>query len=240
MISVPPVLAGRINYSPALPYSRDAIFQHMPMGSVIKVPHPSTSFQLLTRYTQIIIMYQRAFWREKGFSGEILTDSYPLSLVYDDSFPDPDKKGAVVPALVMFIAGKNARKWAGAGTNKPEGVCEKEWSKRHNELRGLILNQLAGYLGKEALDPVAYMIHDWQSEEYSRGCYVANVVPGVSEEVAAALRQPCGKIHWCGTETASRWIGYVEGALDSGERVSAEVLQLPGVCAARGKLNAKL
>jgi len=39
-----------------------------------------------------------------------------------------------------------------------------------------------------------------------------------------ALRAPVGRIHWAGTETATRWNGYIEGALQSGERAAAEVL----------------
>lgn len=48
--------------------------------------------------------------------------------------------------------------------------------------------------------------------------------PGVLTSCAEALRKPCGKIHWSGTETATKWIGYMEGALESGVRVSREIL----------------
>jgi len=39
-----------------------------------------------------------------------------------------------------------------------------------------------------------------------------------------ALREPIGRIHWAGTETAAVWSGYMDGALSSGERAAAEVL----------------
>ena len=39
-----------------------------------------------------------------------------------------------------------------------------------------------------------------------------------------ALREPIGRIHWAGTETAALWTGYVDGAIDSGRRVAAEIL----------------
>ena len=42
----------------------------------------------------------------------------------------------------------------------------------------------------------------------------------------AALRVPCGRIHWAGTETAVRWNGYIEGAVRSGERAAEEVMAL--------------
>jgi monoamine oxidase len=39
-----------------------------------------------------------------------------------------------------------------------------------------------------------------------------------------ALREPIGPLHWAGTETATRWNGYIDGALQSGERAALEVL----------------
>jgi monoamine oxidase len=37
-------------------------------------------------------------------------------------------------------------------------------------------------------------------------------------------RSPSGLIHWAGTETASVWNGYIDGAISSGERAAAEAL----------------
>jgi hypothetical protein len=34
------------------------------------------------------------------------------------------------------------------------------------------------------------------------------------------------RIFFCGTETAREWIGYIEGALESGERVAKEVIKV--------------
>jgi monoamine oxidase len=39
-----------------------------------------------------------------------------------------------------------------------------------------------------------------------------------------ALRDPCGRIHWAGTETSTIWAGYMDGAVRSGERAAAEVV----------------
>ena len=39
-----------------------------------------------------------------------------------------------------------------------------------------------------------------------------------------AIRAPVGPIHWAGTETAIYWNGYMEGAVQSGDRAAAEVL----------------
>ena len=41
--------------------------------------------------------------------------------------------------------------------------------------------------------------------------------------LAPILQEPCGRIHWAGTETATEWMGYLEGAIQSGERAAGEV-----------------
>jgi len=42
------------------------------------------------------------------------------------------------------------------------------------------------------------------------------------------MREPVGPIHWAGTETATSWTGYMEGAVQAGERAAREVLEALG------------
>ena len=39
-----------------------------------------------------------------------------------------------------------------------------------------------------------------------------------------ALQEPVGRIYWAGAETSPEWSGYMEGAVESGERAAREVL----------------
>ena len=50
--------------------------------------------------------------------------------------------------------------------------------------------------------------------------------PGVLTTCGETLAAPFGRIHWAGTETATRWAGYIDGAISSGERVADEVAGL--------------
>jgi monoamine oxidase len=47
--------------------------------------------------------------------------------------------------------------------------------------------------------------------------------PGTLTGLGPALREPVGRIHWAGTETATSWPGYMEGAIQAGERSAIEV-----------------
>jgi len=188
VVAVPPALAGRIEYSPPLPSARDELTQRLPMGSVIK----------------IIVMYDKPFWREQGYSAEALSDAGPIFICYDDTSHDDGRY-----AIVGFIAGAAAKYW----TTRP-----------YEERRRAVLDCYAKWWGPQALTPRFYVDKDWKQEQWSRGCYVGVAPPGVLTSCADSLRTPCGKIHWAGTETATRWIAYMEGALESGIRASREVL----------------
>ena len=48
--------------------------------------------------------------------------------------------------------------------------------------------------------------------------------PGLYARLGAALRAPVGRLHFAGTETAQVWNGYLEGAIEAGERAATEAL----------------
>jgi monoamine oxidase len=187
IVAVPPMLAGRIEYQPALPARRDQLMARMPMGSVIKY----------------IAVYERAFWRASGFSGEVFSDTGITTTTFDDSSPDGSQ-----PALVTFSDGAAARLWS---DRTPE------------ERQQAVLAEFVRFFGPEAARPVAFVEKDWTVDPWSRGCYVGVMAPGVMTTFGTAMREPCGRIHWAGTETATEWMGYIDGAIQSGYRAAGEV-----------------
>ena len=42
------------------------------------------------------------------------------------------------------------------------------------------------------------------------------------------IRRPHGRLYFAGTETATRWSGYMDGAVEAGERAAREVLHALG------------
>ena len=62
------------------------------------------------------------------------------------------------------------------------------------------------------------------AEGWTRGCYVGFTPPGVLLDYGEAIRRPAGLIHWAGAEYATTWNGYMDGAVRSGERAAAEIL----------------
>ncbi|MFC4294657.1 flavin monoamine oxidase family protein [Novosphingobium tardum] len=158
---------------------------------------------------KMMLIYDRPFWRDEGLSGFALTDQDVPQLMFDNSPED-----ASCGILVGFTEGSAARRWI----DRSEG-----------ERRGAAVETVAGCFGQAARDVRDYIELSWMNEEYSRGCYAGVMPPGVWTTFGRALREPVGRIHWAGTETATFWPGYVEGALQAGERAATEVAQLLGV-----------
>jgi monoamine oxidase len=187
IVSVPPGLAGRIDYEPALPAVRDQLTQRAPMGSVIKCN----------------VVYDHPFWRADGLSGQATGDGEGSRVVFDNTPP-----GGSPGVLLAFVEGDEARR---LGRADPA------------TRRSAVLGSLAKYFGPRAASPADYFELDWQQERWSGGCYGTLFGPNVWTRYGAALREPAGLIHWAGTETATAWCGYMDGAVRSGERAAAEV-----------------
>lgn len=151
-----------------------------------------------------IALYETPFWREDGLSGEAVTDAGPVTLTFDSS-PRDGSAGV----LLGFVGAPEATELAAL----PAG-----------ERRAAVLACFERLFGPAAARPLRYAEQDWAAEEWSRGGPTSNFGPGGWTRCGPALREPIGNVHWAGTETATVWSGYMEGALQAAERVSAEVL----------------
>ena len=91
------------------------------------------------------------------------------------------------------------------------------------ERRAVLTATFVRLFGARAAAPEEYLERDWSAEEYTRGCYSAHLPTGAWTAFGPALRRPAGRVHWAGTETATVWSGYMDGAVQSGERAAAEI-----------------
>jgi len=149
-------------------------------------------------------IYDEPFWRADGLSGEALNERGPVTITFDNS-PPSGSPGA----LVGFVGGHDARAFARLGKS---------------ERRRAVLGCFESLFGPRALAATQYLEQDWAEERWSGGGPVASFATGGWTASGPALREPVGRLHWAGTETASRWSGYIDGAIRSGERAAAEAL----------------
>jgi len=50
--------------------------------------------------------------------------------------------------------------------------------------------------------------------------------PRVPAAFGSAIREPGGRIYWAGSEAATQWVGYFDGAVRSGQDAAASILGL--------------
>ncbi len=158
------------------------------------------------RLNKCIALYETPFWRQQGLSGESVTDAGPVTLTFDCS-PRDGASGVILG----FVGGPEAEEME-AMSAPPR--------------RAAVLACFEKLFGPDAGHPVDYAEQEWSAEQWSGGGPTSNFGPGGWSECGPALREPVGRIHWAGTETATIWSGYMEGALQAGERAAAEVVAL--------------
>ncbi len=66
------------------------------------------------------------------------------------------------------------------------------------------------------------VVHQWALDRWSRGAFVA-FAPGQMTALTPEIARPEDRLHFAGEHTSS-WMGWMEGALDSGERAAREIL----------------
>ncbi|MDR5799145.1 MULTISPECIES: flavin monoamine oxidase family protein [Caballeronia] len=151
-----------------------------------------------------MVRYRTPFWRADGLSGLVFTDHDTPQLVYDNS-PDDGSCGI----LLLFTEGIAARKWS---------------EKTAEEREAAAIEVLVKCFGAKATEYEEFIEKYWVDEEFSRGCYAGTMPAGAWTSFGPVLSRPVGHIHWAGTETATCWNGYIEGAIQAGERASLEAI----------------
>ena len=192
-----PSLYARIGWEPSLGWSRRSIAQRMPMGHILKTN----------------AYFKTAWWRRSGLNGMSFTVGAdecddPVVVTFDDSKPDGS-----FPSLMGFILSDAARRYT------QMDVAER---------KACVLRQYARIFGsdKALSECVGYFEKAWHEEEWSGGCYVGTVGCNVmTAPYWKALKTPEGcKVHFAGTELADAWTGYMDGAIQSGEREAHKIV----------------
>ncbi|CAF0732351.1 unnamed protein product [Adineta ricciae] len=196
IIALAPSLYKTIEFEPELPEKKREATERMYMGSIIKT----------------ITIYDRPYWKEKNFSGITFDTSHvanPVIFTYDDSFEE-DR----FYAIMGFIVADSSRQWSKmTREERRQAVC-KQYA------RAFDCNDMITGCQE-------YIEQDWSAEKFSGGCY-ADIMP---KEVLSSLREqlwvPCGnngQLVFAGTELATRFSGYMDGAVQAGERAAFEIL----------------
>lgn len=169
---------------------------------------PVTLSPQMATNVKCLIALKSRFWRREELGPELLSDG-AVSLTWDGTDGQPG--GAAV--MVAFSGGNAAdqcREW------RPETRAENYLANLEKVYRGIRPNF------------VKYRFMDWPSDPWSKASY-SFPAPGQVTAQGPTLRQGIGRLHFAGEYTSYAFMGYMEGALESGTAVAARIAQRDGV-----------
>lgn len=151
-----------------------------------------------------VVVYDKPFWRDDGLCGASVDMDDPFEVTLDTSPPSGE-----AGVIALYASGPKARQLQAMSID---------------ERRRVVIDILSRRFGRSADAPSEVVDENWAEQEWTRGCSMAHFGPGVITQFGRCIREPVGRIHWAGTETAGTSHGAIDGAVRSGERVAEEIL----------------
>ena len=153
--------------------------------------------------TQFHVLSKKPFWETDGLSPSMWTDG-PLGLVLAQKFGKTDTE---VMSLTVWCRGLNGLYIDRFNVEDAKRMIIAEFERLRPASKGLLS---------------VGAVHSWTTDPFSAGDW-AIFHPGQVRELRAAIAQPHQRLFFCGEHTSIGSRG-MEGAFESAERVSLEVL----------------
>ena len=169
---------------------------------------PLTLMPQMGSNIKCLIALKNRFWRNAELAPDSFTDG-PLHMTWDGTDGQPGA-GA---ALVAFSGGPAAevtREWS------PATRIEQHVATLEKMYRGI----------RPAFVRARYM--DWPGDAWTKGSY-SFPAPGQVTSQGPTLRQGIGRLHFAGEHSSYGFMGYMEGALESGAAAARRIAQRDGV-----------
>ncbi|BCW97059.1 MAG: hypothetical protein KatS3mg018_2541 [Fimbriimonadales bacterium] len=148
-----------------------------------------------------LIQFRRRFWRDEPYPR-----AYPSRSEVSAVWEETDLQAGDSGVLSFWTGGESARRWASLSEQARIDEC---------------LRLLEGMYPECRAQVVAARSHDWQADPFAQHAYIYHA-PGYLTEALPLLRQHEGRVHFAG-DYLSLFVGYMEGALESGERAAQAV-----------------
>jgi monoamine oxidase len=162
--------------------------------------------------SKVLLQFDRRPQHYGRWNGELTTD-HPFEYSWDTSLTQPGRTGLVT----AYSGGANgtAYDFAEAHGPAPDEVVAQTLAALERAVPGIS----AGFNGRAYLD-------EWATDPWARGSY-ATFLPGQTSRYAREIRRPEGGVHFAGEHTSIAFQGFLEGAVESGERAAREVAAAP-------------
>ncbi|WP_026714178.1 flavin monoamine oxidase family protein [Flavobacterium daejeonense] len=144
--------------------------------------------------------YSEPFWRNEGYSGMLYSHAGIVTEMYDHTNFEEDKYG-----FTGFLNG---------GATSYNQEVRKEF----------VLRQLGELLGIKALNPIAYFDKIWTDKFVLSGNPIIHRPHQNNGHPLLQKEYLNGKLLFCGTETASEYAGYMEGAIIAAKKITNKII----------------
>ncbi len=159
--------------------------------------------------TKFLIAVKGRYWEPEQLSPRSLTDG-PVSLTWEDTNGQPGNMGACLTA------------YAGG----PMADQAMAWSPEERQAKYLeILDQLYPGIEKQL---VKSNFVNWHNDPLARGSY-SFPAPGQVTTIGPILDKGLGRLHFAGEHCCPAFVGYMEGALQSGVRLARRLAERDGI-----------
>jgi monoamine oxidase len=182
-----------------IPFSVLRTIQVTPAFSLAK--QQAISQLQYTSVARVYVQFKKRFWLEQGWSGTAATD-LPIMSVYQRTPNLPGVRGI----LESYTTGPGAR----SITAMSEAERLRFVVQNMSVINPSVSENFEGGASK-----------CWDADPWNRGAY-AWFKPGEMTALLPHIARPEGRVHFAG-EHASAWPGWMQGALESGNRAAREV-----------------
>jgi monoamine oxidase len=168
---------------------------------------PASLAPQMAANVKCLIALRGPFWRRARLAPDLLSDG-PVNLTWHgtDGQPGPGE------ALVAFSGGPAADECRDWGPQRMERYLA--------ELETVYRAIRPNYIRARFMD--------WPGDAWARGSY-SFPAPGQVTAQGPALYEGLGRLHFAGEYTSYAFMGYMEGALNSGARVARQIAERDGV-----------
>jgi monoamine oxidase len=152
--------------------------------------------------TKVLIEYRKRFWNERGWNGRLTTDG-PIVMTWHATSHFEHERGIIT-----------------AYTGGGPGVRLSELSDEERSAAAVAEVEKHFPGSSDLIEHIATIA--WRKEPYTRASYMA-LAPGEVMKHWQTLFKPAGRLFFAG-EHATAIQGYMEGAVESGQRAAAMIM----------------
>ncbi|SCV36915.1 related to amine oxidase [Fusarium fujikuroi] len=154
-------------------------------------------------YTKTVLVYAEPWWHSAGLSGVYSSANGPVVFTHDTCVPQDGQY-----SINCFHAGDPGWKWSRLPAEERKKIVLQD------------IRTTFGTIVDTIPKPINAIDKDWTTKDpWAQGGPGPVWRPGFfAGESGKTIAEPFGNIHFVGTETASVWSGYMDGAVRSGIR----------------------